>query len=88
MLILTRKISQSLVIDDDIYCTILGVSGNHVRLGFNAPKSKPIHREEIHQKIQQKRLYDELNHDVYIDESYLTQLDEQLKQRCANKISH
>lgn len=88
MLILTRKISESLVIDGDIYCTILGISGNYVRLGFDAPKNKTIHREEIHQKIQTKRFNDCLNQDTYIDEAYLTKLDEQFKGRNTTTISH
>ncbi len=47
MLILTRKIGETVVIGDEIYCTILGSSGNHIRLGFDALRTLPINRLEI-----------------------------------------
>ena len=52
MLVLTRKIGEKVMIGDDVSVTILGLFGNHVRLGINAPKSVDIHREEIYGKIQ------------------------------------
>lgn len=52
MLILTRRISEELRIGDDVTVTILGVSGNQVRVGINAPKNVSVHREEIYQRIQ------------------------------------
>ena len=52
MLVLTRKIGEKIIIGDDISLTILGLFGNHVRLGINAPKSVDIHREEVYVKIQ------------------------------------
>ena len=52
MLVLTRKIGEKIIIGDDVSVTILGLFGNHVRLGINAPKSVDIHREEIYVKIQ------------------------------------
>ena len=52
MLVLTRKIGEKVMIGDDVSVTILGLFGNHVRLGINAPKSVEIHREEIYVKIQ------------------------------------
>jgi carbon storage regulator (csrA) len=52
MLVLTRKIGEKVMIGDDVTVTILGLFGNHVRLGINAPKSVDIHREEIYVKIQ------------------------------------
>ena len=58
MLVLTRKIGEKVIIGDDVSVTILGLFGNHVRLGINAPKSVDIHREEIYVKIQNE------NHDT------------------------
>lgn len=52
MLILTRKVGESINIGDDITITILGVSGQQVRIGINAPKDVTVHREEIYQRIQ------------------------------------
>ncbi len=52
MLVLTRKIGEKVMIGDDVSVTILGLFGNHVRLGVDAPKSVEIHREEIYVKIQ------------------------------------
>ncbi|ARC53476.1 carbon storage regulator CsrA [Candidatus Riesia pediculischaeffi] len=55
MLILTRKIGETLTIGDEIKITVLGIKGNQVRVGISAPKSIPVHREEIYQKIQSER---------------------------------
>ncbi|MCC5872955.1 MAG: carbon storage regulator CsrA [Gammaproteobacteria bacterium] len=52
MLILTRRVGETLVIGDDVSVTVLGVKGNQVRLGVNAPKDVSVHREEIYQRIQ------------------------------------
>ncbi|CAL4322397.1 carbon storage regulator CsrA [Buchnera aphidicola] len=54
MLILTRRVGETLIIGDEITITILGVKGNQVRIGINAPKTISIHREEIYQKIKLK----------------------------------
>lgn len=55
MLILTRRVGETLNIGDDISVTVLGVRGNQVRLGVDAPKNVAVHREEIYQKIQDEK---------------------------------
>ncbi|MGH8603865.1 MAG: carbon storage regulator CsrA [Gammaproteobacteria bacterium] len=55
MLILTRRVGESLMIGDDVSITVLGIKGNQVRLGVNAPKEISVHREEIYQRIQQEK---------------------------------
>ena len=52
MLILTRRVGETLVIGYDVNVTVLGVRGNQVRLGVDAPKEVAVHREEIYQRIQ------------------------------------
>jgi carbon storage regulator len=54
MLILTRRVGETLVIGDDVNVTVLGVRGNQVRLGVDAPKEVAVHREEIYQRIQKE----------------------------------
>lgn len=56
MLILTRRVGETLIIAGHITVTVLGVKGNQVRIGTNAPKGMPVHREEIHKKILQESL--------------------------------
>ncbi|AOU98819.1 carbon storage regulator [Acidihalobacter yilgarnensis] len=51
MLILTRRVGETLVIGDAIEVTVLGVKGNQVRLGIKAPKDVSVHREEVYQRI-------------------------------------
>lgn len=55
MLILTRRNSEALMIGDNVTVTVLGVKGNQVRLGVEAPKDVPVHREEIYDRIQAEK---------------------------------
>jgi|TARA_B110000908_G_C10136989_1_gene394920 carbon storage regulator len=58
MLILTRRVGESLIIGDDIVINIIGVKGNQIRIGVNAPKEISVHREEIYNRIQAEKADD------------------------------
>jgi len=55
MLILTRRVGETLMVGDEVTVTMLGVKGNQVRIGVNAPKEVAVHREEIYQRIQKEK---------------------------------
>jgi len=55
MLILTRRVGETIMIGDDVTVTILGVKGNQTRIGINAPKNVAVHREEIYERIKREQ---------------------------------
>ena len=55
MLILTRRVGETLMVGDNVTVTVLGVKGNQVRIGVNAPKDVSVHREEIYMRIQAEK---------------------------------
>lgn len=56
MLILTRKLNESIIIGDDVVVTIVEIEKGHVRLGVKAPKDIPVHRKEIYERIQEENI--------------------------------
>ena len=64
MLILTRRTGETVMIGNEVTLTVLGVKGNQVRIGINAPKSVPVHREEIYERIKRELAGGEANGNV------------------------
>ena len=61
MLILTRRVGETVMIGDDVTITVLGVKGNQVRVGINAPKHVAVHREEIYERIKREQNSEEVS---------------------------
>ena len=64
MLILTRRVGETLMVGDEVTVTVLGVKGNQVRIGVNAPKEVSVHREEIYMRIQAEKGGESTTHDA------------------------
>lgn len=69
MLVLSRRLGETLIIGDDIKITVLGISGNQVRLGIAAPKNVSVHREEVYRRIQDEQGQDEHDNEPSIGNS-------------------
>lgn len=59
MLILTRRVGETVMIGNDVIITVLGVKGNQVRVGINAPKNIALHRKEVHERIKAEHAIDQ-----------------------------
>ena len=64
MLILTRRVGESLMIGDNVDITVLGIRGNQVRIGINAPKDVSVHREEIYERIKDEESEEPVTQDL------------------------
>jgi carbon storage regulator len=80
MLLLTRKVGESIVIDEKIICTFLGYyQGDHIKLGFDAPPSVPINRYEIHRRIINQFKAGVIEHQLDWNETVIERLTMQIK---------
>lgn len=61
MLILTRRVGETVMVGDEVTITVLGVKGNQIRVGINAPKTVAVHREEIYERIKHERAGDKVS---------------------------
>lgn len=69
MLILTRRVGETLMIGDEVTVTVLGVKGNQVRIGVDAPKEIPVHREEIYERIKREQVAANAHNSPIVSES-------------------
>ncbi|NCT57002.1 MAG: carbon storage regulator CsrA [Legionella sp.] len=82
MLVLTRRVGESVVISDDVYCTVVGYRDGEIRLAFDAPKSIPVHRDEIQRRIFRERQKDNWFRDLASEkESIVDRLISKFKSR-------
>ena len=90
MLIITRRIQEGIVIGGSIHVAILGIKGNQVRLGVDAPLSISVHRQEIHSRLMQEQEYRE--YCIHMEERFAESIDEKLirafKNQSNNLITH
>jgi carbon storage regulator len=81
MLVLTRKVGESVVISEDVYCTVVAYRDGEVRLAFDAPQSIPVHRDEIQRRIYRERQKDQwFNDHLPNKESIVDRLISKFKQ--------
>ncbi len=71
MLILTRRVGETLMVGDEVTVTVLGVKGNQVRIGVNAPREIAVHREEIYERIKAEEAADGENQGQDIEEDQI-----------------
>ena len=89
MLILTRRVGQSVVIGEEIYVTVLGNTGKEIRLGFDAPERTKINREEIHNRIVcEKQLNPSVDNELSIDEALIDMLMAKFNMQSNNRVTH
>lgn len=89
MLVLTRKVGESVVISEDIYCTVVAYHAGEVRLAFDAPQSIPVHRDEIQRRIYRERQKDNWFPDNTSNrESIVDRLINKFKQGITSAVNH